>query len=283
MYYPLLAQEGDIFVSFVNRLKTINPKLLNNTYSKYAIITCSDDKKEDEKTIKLLEKLDMKYNFSGLNSFNDYSVDKLSDKSLNNDNGHINEGNIVKDKTLTKYADSDYHSASTLAKQERAATIKSYIQSEQGQGHVGLDFYDYGMSMAPRFLPDEANGITGERTRGFYDPNTNSIYINKGVVDTDGIMTLYTIAHLMRHAYQVEHAEKGSAIFKSLLKENYSDPEVDHDNYLNNPAEIDAHLFAQYFVNRALLAYDYLLNNPDSISIEPLIEEFEDPSTMFVR
>lgn len=32
MYYPLLTKEGDIFVSFVNRLQAINPELLNNRY-----------------------------------------------------------------------------------------------------------------------------------------------------------------------------------------------------------------------------------------------------------
>ena len=113
---------------------------------------------------------------------------------------------------------------------------------------------------------------------GFYDPTTHTIYLNATVINGDGIRTLRTIAHLMRHAYQFEKAEFNSPVMKALRKSHYVYYDESLYDYLNNPAEVDANAYADYIVARAYAAYQAKLDDPNLMELF-IDEYYPDPVT----
>ncbi len=117
--------------------------------------------------------------------------------------------------------------------------------------------------------------------RGTYDPATHRIYIFADKLDDNGAETLRTIAHLVRHAYQLENAEFNSPVEKGLREgayESYSDANPN----LLNPAEVDAKAYADYIVSRAYAANDAYTENPNLDYFENRFT-FEDPSSFLAE
>ncbi len=91
---------------------------------------------------------------------------------------------------------------------------------------------------------------------GAYDPETNTIAINKANLD-DPVEIVDTVAHEMRHAYQFQRA-KNPQNYMDLLYAynftNYINPYVDKDGYVNftdyqdQLIEAEARAFAKLFV-----------------------------------
>ena len=129
-----------------------------------------------------------------------------------------------------------------------------------------------------RGILDETDEEEFSPVAGFYDPSTHTIYLNASVINSDGIRTLRTIAHLMRHAYQFEHAEFNSPVMKALRKSHYVYYDESLYDYLNNPAEVDANAYADYIVARAYAAYQAKLDDPNLMELF-VDEYYTDPVT----
>ena len=110
-----------------------------------------------------------------------------------------------------------------------------------------------------------------ELPTGFYDPYTKTIYLSDKLISENGELALYTLAHLLRHAYQFENAEFNSQMLKSLRDTNYSTSRA-------NLAEIDANNYADYILTRAKNTLTMLQENPDIRSVINTLV-FNDPNT----
>ena len=136
--------------------------------------------------------------------------------------------------------------------------------------------YDY---LGPSMLLGARNNGRVYTPGGTYDPATNKIYLFAEKIENSGLDALWTVAHLLRHAYQFEHAEFNSPVMKGLREGSYEEYSQYDENNLN-PAEVDACAFADYVVERANKAYDAWVEDPD---IEKLVNDvpFEDPITFY--
>lgn len=172
---------------------------------------------------------------------------------------------------------------------------KNYqYKSQWAKDMVNNNYMDQGLTTSIKvktYVPDEfvlepffrkRNADSEEEEfspiAGYYDPETHTIYLDGEVLDKDGVRTLRTIAHLMRHVYQFEHAEFNSPVMKALRKDNYVNYDESLYDYLNNPAEIDANAYADYVVARAYAAYQAKLEDADIVELISSIE-FPDPET----
>ena len=133
------------------------------------------------------------------------------------------------------------------------------------------------MMMAKR--PIDAKEYQDE-FNGFYDPTTDTIYINFRLVIEDSTLAFYTMAHMIEHAYQYQNAEVGSAIYNALLSENYRTASEDINSFSANLAEKDANDFADYMLKRAKHAADILFNDGSVEYVENIFTEV-DNSTLF--
>ena len=119
--------------------------------------------------------------------------------------------------------------------------------------------------------------LSDNSVAGFYDPESHVIYIDSGIVENDGLKTLRTIAHLMRHVYQLENADFFSPMMEALTEDNYADPTNTYA-YLTNIAEIDAENYADYIQKRATHALEEMSENPDIEDVENIFS-FADPDS----
>ena len=114
---------------------------------------------------------------------------------------------------------------------------------------------------------------------GTYDPSTNTIYLFPEKMGDNGVETLRTIAHLVRHAYQFTHAQFNSPVMKGLREGAY-EAYSEFDPSRQNPAEVDAENYANYIVERAYNAYDEWVKNPDIVKVENN-KSFKDPASFY--
>ncbi len=120
------------------------------------------------------------------------------------------------------------------------------------------DFADYlnrilGIENRPRirYFEDE------ETNCGFFDPNTNTISINRNTLH-DPKEIVDTVAHETRHAFQHQRAAIGETDTDKLIAynlANYIAPEfvdracINYFDYLDQYVEVDARAFAALFTN----------------------------------
>lgn len=234
-----------------------------------------------------LHQLDLKYDLSGLGGHG--NVGHLSDSEIESErkkmgtqrditqNQSRRAGKLIDqtgDGQKSLLLERDY-SSSSKAKQEyyRDATVSDINYSQNTKTVVKIiDEAVMAMSMKnARFAATSSD----RQLNGYYDPNIDVIYINKDIADKDGTLTLYTIAHLMRHAHQMKYADFNSPILKSLREGQYQMGDG------KNAAEKDAENFANYYLNRANNALNYKTTHPNETKVPFVGDEFEIPSDYY--
>ena len=234
-----------------------------------------------------LHALDVKYdlsslggNYGGFGNIPKEEIEaerkKMGNERNITDNYSKKAGKLVDqtgDEQKSLLLERDYSSASKT-KQEyyRDATIADINYSQNTKTVVKIiDEPAMSMSMAKT-----RNAILDSQDmNGYYDPNIDVLYINKKIADSDGTLTLKTIAHLMRHAYQMKYADFNSPILKSLRESNY------HLDDSNNIAEKDAEAFAKYYYNRANDAFQFKVSNPNAKYVPNFRGDFSTPKEYY--
>ena len=184
--------------------------------------------------------------------------------------GDIKYGDAVK----SNYRSRNYYSKSVLVRDyANNMTVELNLENP-----VQIQYISSSSEYMPMFYrvgPRYSNKLYAPK--GTFDPSTGKIYLFAENLDDNGVETLRTIAHLVRHAYQLEHAEFNSPVEKGLREgayEAYS--EFDEDNL--NAAEVDAMNYADYIIARANHAYEEWAKNPDIVNVQNNLT-FQDPDT----
>ena len=228
-------------------------------------------------TYKGLNTLDRAFNISGLARVSPIDASELEPQPDPINSYKRNDMDMI-DAVNDKYMTKNYYYKNEWAKE----IIKNGYYEQGVTTNVRLksfswgDEYVFGPMM--KRLNDSTDGDENSPIAGFYNPNTKTIYIDADVLQNDGLKTLRTLAHLIRHVYQFEKAEFNSPVLRALRQEYYVNYDESLYDYLNNPAEIDANAYADYIVARAMRAYNAKLENVD---LEEFINEIEfpDPET----
>lgn len=235
-----------------------------------------------------LHLLDVKYDLSGLR-MNPISIGNLSKTEIESERRKMGEERAITDnqtkkagKIINETGDSqkslllekDYSSKSKAQKEYYRDSTISDLNYSQGTKTV-LKIIDEPALVMGRKHKNNILSYSNNTISGYYNPNIDVIYLNKDIADNDGVSTLYTIAHLMRHAYQLKYAEVNSPILKSLRDENYSIDDT------SNLAEIDANNFATYYLERAKYALSVKEANKNIQYISYPYGEFPTPSSFY--
>lgn len=233
-------------------------------------------------TYKGLNELDRAFNLSGIARVSPISTDELPGPGPTPEVNRYRRNDLdMIDAVNDKYMTKNYY-----YKNEWAKEILKHGYYEQGV-RTSLHVKTYSPNEEFIFGPmmrrsHNSRGVQdGEEyspIAGFYNPNTQTIYIDAEVLRDDGLRMLRTLAHLMRHVYQFEKAEFNSPVLRALRQEYYSNYDESLYDYLNNPAEIDANAYADYIVARAMRAYNAKLENVDLIEFINEVD-FPDPET----
>ena len=104
---------------------------------------------------------------------------------------------------------------------------------------------------------------------GAYDSKNNIIYLNTTHL-TDGMETIDTLAHEMRHAWQNNSTSEKAEKFKSDL-EHPKDPAINYEAYREQASEQDAREYATQFCNQTKDNSSKLEEkNYDSSEVQPI-------------
>ena len=234
-------------------------------------------------TYKSLNGLDRAFNLSGIARVRPLTQEELNE--ITPEPGPTPKTYKRNDMDMIDAVNDKYMTKNYYYKNEWAKEILKHGYYEQGVRtslHIKTYTPNEEYVFGPMMLKTQRNANNDdneyEPIAGFYNPNTQTIYIDAEVLRDDGLRTLRTLAHLMRHVYQFEKAEFNSPVLRALRQEYYSNYDESLYDYLNNPAEIDANNYADYIVERAMRAYNAKLEN---VNLEEFINEipFPDPET----
>lgn len=188
-------------------------------------------------------------------------------------------------KRIKTQGDMDLGDPYSSYKTKNLSSKNSYLNDLVERGSYEMEikapkiriYVDEGMSIEPfmRVLRDAAPA--DNHVSGFCDMNESVIYISAQQLQNDGLAVIYSVAHLMRHLYQLKNADFNSPILKALREDNYIGPD-DLEAYFNNPAEIDADNYGAYWLERAKHAYEEYLKDPTITYVENTLT-FSDPNT----
>lgn len=186
--------------------------------------------------------------------------------------GDLKYGDAVKD----LYKQRQYYSRSALVRDyANNMTVELNLDNPVQLQYVSSQ-YDY---LSPFMARNPKMAEKLAAPGGTYDPYTNTIYLFAEKMGDNGVETLRTLAHLMRHAYQFAHAEFDSPVMKGLREGAYEEYSQ-FDPSRQNPAEVDAENYANYIVERAYNAYDEWVKNPDIVKVVNK-KSFPDPITFY--
>lgn len=241
----------------------------------------------------VLNSIDSKLDLSGFNRKNTHvrpaspeEIAKARAELEAEQNGDKKLSNFKLKKKTTK-TDTDTDDAQKFLEKEKhyytkrtnARSLGSYITYEYDVNTQDkIAFYQYterGYSFLRKASEETKNT---DLVAGFYDYKTKTIYVDFDKTKDDDLLMVRTIAHLLRHAYQFENAEKNSPILNALLKENYTTPDGYSYSYVQNVAEQDAEAFADYIEERVRNACKAVEENPDIDYVENTLA-FADPDT----
>lgn len=236
-----------------------------------------------------LNMIDIKFDISGLR-MNPISISNLSKEEIAAERRKMGEERSISNNQAKKVGkvsedigdgqkslllEKGYSSKSQTQKEYCRDVTVAELNNSQGTNTVLKIVEEYSLINSRKYRENLVYYVSDKKLNGYYDPNIDVIYLNKEIADNDGVLTLYTIAHLMRHAYQMKKAEIGSPILNSLRKEVY---DVDDTT---NLAEIDASGFASYYLERARYALNEKEKNQNINYIYYPFGEYPLPSTYY--